>query len=75
MLRVLRRWFTPKYKDINEFYYSPEGFKKAKRWAKGQSHPFLINLTLWDYVNNSWDNSEDKLHKINKYKNQSRYTK
>jgi hypothetical protein len=68
MLRVLRRLFTPKYKNINKFDYSPEGFQKAKRWAKVQPHPFLINLTLWDYVDTGWIDSEHKLHEINKIK-------
>jgi len=68
MFKVLRRWFTPSYKNINKFDYSPEGFQKAKRWAKAQPHPFLINLTLWDYVDGGWIDSEYKLHEINKIK-------
>ncbi len=68
MFKVLRRWFTPSYKNINKFDYSPEGFQKAKRWAKAQPHPFLINLTLWDYVDSGWIDSEYKLHEINKIK-------
>ena len=68
MFKVLRKWFTPSYKNIKRFEYSPEGFQKAKRWAKAQPHPFLINLTLWDYVDNGWIDSEYKLHEINKIK-------
>jgi hypothetical protein len=70
MFKVLRKWFTPSYKNINKFDYSPEGFQKAKRWAKAQPHPFLINLTLWDYVDSGWIDSEYKLHEINKIKQQ-----
>jgi hypothetical protein len=70
MFKVLRKWFTPSYKNINKFDYSPDGFQKAKRWAKAQPHPFLINLTLWDYVDSGWIDSEYKLHEINKIKQQ-----
>ena len=68
MFRLLRKWFTPNYKNIHKFEYSPSGFQKAKRWAKGQPHPFLINLTLWDYVDSGFIDSEYKLHEINKAK-------
>ena len=52
MFRLLRKWFTPSYKEIQKFEYSPSGFEKAKRWAKGQPHP----------------DSEHKLNEINKAK-------
>jgi len=68
MLRILRKWFTPRYNNISKFEYSPSGFQKAMRWAKGQPHPFLNNLSLWDYVHNNWMDSEHKLHEINKIK-------
>ena len=68
MLRILRKWFSPSYKNIDQFEYSPSGFQKAKRWAKGQPHPFLNNLSLWDHVHNNWIDSEHKLHQINKNK-------
>lgn len=68
MLRLLRKWFTPKYKAITKFEYSPSGFQKAKRWAKAQPHPFLNNLSLWDYVDSGFIDSEYKLNEINKVK-------
>ena len=72
MINLLRKWFTPKYKNITEFEYSPSGFQKAKRWAKAQPHPFLINITLWDFVDSGWIDSEYKLHEINKAKSDGR---
>ena len=74
MLRLLRSWFKPKYKNIKEFEYSAKGFTQAKRWAKTQPHPFLINLTLWDYVDNAFINSEYKLYEINKSKEENERT-
>lgn len=68
MFRLLEKWFAPKYKGISKFEYSPTGFQKARRWAKGQPHPFLINLSLWDYVDNGFYDSEYKLNEINKVK-------
>jgi len=72
MIRFLRKLFTPSYKSINKFEYSPRGFTQAKNWAKAQPHPYLNNLTLWDYVHSGWIDSEYKLHEINKYKNENR---
>ena len=57
MFRLLRKWF------------GASKFHKAKRWAKSQPHPFLNNLSLWDYVHNNWIDPEHKLHQINKKKN------
>jgi hypothetical protein len=71
MFRLIRKWFTPSYKDIQKFEYSPEGFQKAKRWAKTQRHPKMPKrhgLTLWDFVKDGWIDSEHKLHQINKIK-------
>ena len=68
MLRLLRKWFTPTYKEIPEFEWSPSGFNKAKRWAKAQPHPEVPRLSLWDYVDSGWIDSEYKLHQINKIK-------
>tara|TARA_R100001509_G_C4845657_1_gene208203 strand:- start:21 stop:269 length:249 start_codon:yes stop_codon:yes gene_type:complete len=53
------------------FGWSPEEFKKAKRWAKNQPHPKFPDhprMSLWDYVSNNWIDSEYKLHEINKVK-------
>ena len=72
MIRFLRKLFTPRHKHINEFEYSPKGFTQAKKWAKAQPHPYLINGSLWDYVHSGWIDSEYKLHEINKYKNEYR---
>ena len=71
MLRLIRSWFTPTYKDIEQFEWSSNGFKKAKRWAKTQPHPEMPDnsgLTLWDFVKGDWLDSEHKLHQINKIK-------
>mgnify|MGYP006906402832 FL=1 len=68
MFRLLRKWFTPSYKDIQKFEYSPRGFEKAKRWAKGQPHPEVEHLSLWSYVDKNWIDSEHKLTEINKAK-------
>lgn len=39
----------------------------AKEWAKNQSHPFLINLTLWDYFTDNYHTEESLINSINKY--------
>jgi len=69
LIRKIKNWFLPKHEG--EFKYSPEGFVKAMRWSKNQLHPKFPNhprLSLWDYVNNNWIDSEFKLHEINKVK-------
>ena len=69
ILRKIRSWFLPKHKGA--FKYSPEGFIKAKRWAKNQPHPNLPDhpsQSLWDYVKSNWIDSEYKLNEINKVK-------
>ena len=67
----IRNWirglFLPEHKG--PFGWSPEEFKKARRWAKNQPHPRFPDhprMSLWDYVSNNWIDSEYKLHEINK---------
>ena len=71
MFRLIRKWFTPSYKNIQQFEYSSIGFEKAKRWAKGQPHPEVYSLSLWDFIDSNWNDSEYKLHEINKIKKQN----
>lgn len=71
MFRLIRKWFTPSYKSIHKFPYSPSGFEKARRWAKSQPHPEVPRLSLWDFVDNNWMDSEYKLNEINKIKEQN----
>lgn len=66
MLRRIRSWFTPT--PTNDFQWNPESFKQARRWAKSQPHPEVAHLSLWDYVNGEWVDSEYKLHTINSYR-------
>jgi len=69
LIRLIKSWFLPKHKGA--FEYSSTGFKKAKRWAKNQPHPNLPDhpsISLWDYVESNWIDSEYKLSEINKVK-------
>jgi hypothetical protein len=69
LIRKVRSWFQIKHEG--EFLYSPEGFTKAKRWAKNQPHPKLLDhpsQSLWNYVESNWIDSEHKLNEINKVK-------
>ena len=69
LIKKIRGWFLRKHEG--EFEYSPEGFVKAKRWAKTQLHPndqATYSQSLWSYVNGNWIDSEYKLHEINKVK-------
>jgi len=69
MLKKIKNWLFPKYEG--QFEYSPEGFRKAKRWSRNQphpKHPDHPSLSLWDYVKGNWVESEYKLHEINKAK-------
>lgn len=70
MLKKLKNWLFPNFPD-GDFVWSPEGFELAKRWAKRHphpQHPDHPSLSLWDYVNGNWIDSEYKLHEINKRK-------
>jgi hypothetical protein len=69
LMKILRNWIP----SIHEgpFEYSSEGFTKARRWAKNQDHPKFPGhprLSLWDYVNDNFIDSEHKLNEINKVK-------
>ena len=69
LLKKIKNWFLPVHEGA--FGWSPEEFKKAKRWAKNQPHPKFPDhprMSLWDYVSNNWIDSEYKLHEINKVK-------
>ena len=69
IIRRVRSWFLPKHEG--KFEYSPEGFVKARRWAKNQPHPKFPDhpsYSLWDHVNNNHIDSEYKLSEINKVK-------
>ena len=69
LLRKLKGLFIINHNGA--FPYSTEGFNKAKRWAKNQSHPNLPDhpsQSLWDYVQSNWIDSEYKLNEINKVK-------
>jgi len=69
LIKKIRGWFLLKHEG--PFEYSPEGFVKAKRWAKTQPHPkfpLAVAHSLWGYVNCNWIDSEYKLHEINKVK-------
>jgi hypothetical protein len=66
LIRKVKSWFLPVHDG--EFPYSPEGFVKAKRWAKNQPHPYIKNQSLWSFVDSGWIDSEHKLHEINKVK-------
>ena len=69
LIRKVKSWFQAKHEG--EFPYSPEGFVKARRWAKNQPHPKLPDhpsQSLWNYVESNWIDSEYKLHEINKVK-------
>ena len=39
LLKKIRNWFIPYHEG--PFGWSPEEFKKARRWAKNQPHPKL----------------------------------
>ena len=59
------------FTNNDDFEYSPEGFVKARNWAKDKPHPKFPDdphYSLWDYVNNNWIDSEYKLSEINKIK-------
>ena len=59
------KYFIKLWRKIKDFFFidhegpfgwSPEEFKKAKRWAKNQPHPKFPDhpsYSLWDYVNNT----------------------
>ena len=52
IIRKVKSWFLPKHEG--KFEYSPEGFVKARRWAKNQPHPKFPDhpsYSLWDHVN------------------------
>jgi len=66
LIRKVRSWFQVKHEG--EFPYSPEGFVKAKRWAKNQPHPYIQNQSLWSFVDSGWIDSEHILNEINKVK-------
>jgi len=69
LIRKFRRLFLRKQEG--PFEYSPEGFVKAKRWAKTQPHPkypLASAHSLWGYVKGNWIDSEYLLHEINKVK-------
>ena len=69
LFRTIRSWFLPNHEG--PFPYSTDGFIKAKRWAKNQSHPKLPDhpsQSLWSYVSSNWIDSEYKLNEINKVK-------
>ena len=68
---LLRNWIRSFFIPSHEgpFGWSPEEFKKARRWSMNQPHPKFPDhprMSLWDYVNNNWIDSEYKLHEINK---------
>ena len=67
--RSIKSFFIIDHKG--PFGWSPEEFKKARRWAKNQPHPKFPDhprMSLWDYVHNNWIDSEYKLNEINKVK-------
>jgi len=68
LIKKIRGWFLRKHEG--PFEYSPDGFTRAKRWAKTQPHPKFPKSahTLWGYVKGNWIDSEYKLHEINKVK-------
>jgi len=69
LIRKVKNWFIPKHDE--PYGWSPEEFIKARRWAKNQHHPKFPGhpkLSLWDYVNSNWIDSEYKLNEINKVK-------
>lgn len=52
---------TPK----KEFDLSLKGFKMAKLWSKTQPHPFIVKLSLWDYIKKLQINDELRFQLIN----------
>ena len=69
LFKTIKSWFLPNHEGL--FPYSTDGFIKAKRWAKNQSHPKLPDhpsQSLWSYVSSNWIDSEYKLNEINKVK-------
>tara|TARA_R100000697_G_scaffold118100_1_gene140347 strand:- start:22 stop:261 length:240 start_codon:yes stop_codon:yes gene_type:complete len=69
LLKKIKNWFFPYHEG--PFGWSPEEFKKARRWSKNQPHPKFPDhprMSLWDYVDNNFIDSEYKLHEINKVK-------
>ena len=69
LLKKIKNWLFP-YHD-GPFGWSPEEFKKARRLSKNQPHPTFPDhprMSLWDYVDNNFIDSEYKLHEINKVK-------
>jgi hypothetical protein len=49
-----------------KFTYTPDGFNAARDWAKEQIYNKEQNITLWDFVCGTYNNSGDQLHFINK---------
>lgn len=75
LLKKIKNWFLPVYEGA--FGWSPEEFKKARRWSKNQPHPKFPDhprMSLWDFVDNNFIDSEMKLHEINKVKQNSKST-
>ena len=69
LLKKIKNWFLPVHEGA--FGWSPEEFKKARRWSKNQPHPKFPDhprMSLWDHVENNHYDSEMKLHKINEVK-------
>jgi hypothetical protein len=46
---------------------TPSTLHIAEEWAKNESHPFLINLTLWDYFTDTYHTEESLINSINRY--------
>jgi hypothetical protein len=50
---------------VTLFEVNPQGFEKARKWAKSKPHPFIKGKTLWDYARNWEFDSFLTLHVIN----------
>jgi len=44
-----------------------ENLPQIKSWLKDQQHPFLINLSLWDYFTDTYFHESEMISAINRY--------
>ena len=61
--KILRFFITT---PTHELTWSVKDFQIAKKIAKSMDHPTDSKTSMWDYINNPWNDSVDILHHMNK---------
>jgi hypothetical protein len=48
-----------------ELTWSVKDFQLAKKIMKSMDHPTDAKMSMWEYLNNPWNDSVDVLHYVN----------